>query len=221
MSFLYKVSTEGTIGDTPERFVYSQWVADDNETSTVDDVAAAMAPAVAAMLAQPCDSGIPAATLGDLFPDTVVWTKVSARKWDAALNKQIGTPGDSVLAAVAGAGAGALAFTNQTAFAVTVMTGTTGRRRWNRFFLPPMIVTSRADGDHAHVNVAQALSDWLTAWNDTLQAGSPSLNLVKYSPAAHTFGHIDSTYIGTRYDTQRRRGNDETEVRVSDPFTYV
>jgi hypothetical protein len=220
VSFLYKISTEGTIGDTPERFVYSQWLHDDNEATTVDDAAAAMAPAVAAMLAQPCASSVPAATLGDLFPDSVVWTKVTARKWNVATNAQIGDPGDSVLTDVAGLGSAAFAFTNQTAFAVSVRTGTTGRRRWNRFYLPPMITVSRADGDHAHINVAQALSDWLVAWNDTLQAGSPSFNLVKYSPAAASAVHIDSTYIGTRYDTQRRRGNDEVEVRVQDAFTY-
>lgn len=221
MGFLYKISTEGTIGDTPERFVYNQWIQDTTSATDVAEAAAAMAPAVAAMLAQTCDSGVPAATLGDLFPDTVVWTKVSARKWDPALNKQIGDPADEVLAAVAGSGAGALAFTNQTAFAVTVMTGLTGRRRFNRFFLPPMVTISRADGDHAHINVAQALSTWLVDWNTTLRTGTPDFELVKYSPAGHTVLQLDSTYIGTRYDTQRRRANDEVEVRVSDPFSYV
>lgn len=221
MTNVYKISTEGTIGTTPERFVYSQWIEDDSGTTTVDEAAAAMAPAVAAMLAQTCAASTPAATLGDLFPDTVVWTKVSARKWNITTNAQLGDPGDSVLTDVAGSGAGAFAFTNQTAFAVSVQTGLTGRRRWNRFFLPPMIVTSRADGDHVHINVAQALSDWLVAWNDTIRAGSPAFHLVKYSPAAASIALLDSTFIGTRYDTQRRRANAETEVRVSDPFSYA
>ena len=220
MTNLYKISTEGTIGVTPERFVYTQWIEDSAGTTSVDEAAAAMAPAVAAMLAQPCAASVPAATLGDCFPDTVVWTKVSARHWNVATNAQIGAPGDEVLTDVAGLGAGAFAFTNQTAFAVSVRTGTTGRRRWNRFFLPPMVTVSRADGDHAHINVAQALSTWLTAWNDTLQAGVPAFHLVKYSPAAGSLALLDSTFIGTRYDTQRRRANDEVEVRVQDPFTY-
>jgi hypothetical protein len=218
---LYKISTEGTIGTTPERFVYTQWIRDNNDATTVDDAAAAMAPAVASMLATACASSVPAATLGDLFPDSVVWTKVTARKWNPATNVQIGDPGDSVLTDVAGLGSAAFAFTNQTAFAVSVRTGTTGRRRWNRFYLPPMTTVSRADGDHAHINVAQALSDWLVGLNDDLQAASPQFELVKYSPAAGSAVRLDSTYIGTRYDTQRRRANAEVEVRVQDDFTYV
>lgn len=221
MTTLFKISTEGTIGVTPERFVYTQWIEDTDALATVDEAAAAMAPAVAAMLAQTCASSVPAATLGDLFPDTVVWTKVSARKWNSATNAQIGDPGDSVLTDVAGLGSGAFAFTNQTAFAVSVQVGLTGRRRWNRFFLPPMTTVSRADGDHVHINVAQALSDWLVAWNDTIRAGSPAFKLVKYSPAGNSVQLLDSTFIGTRYDTQRRRANAEAEVRVSDPFSYV
>ena len=220
MTKLYKISTEGVIGDTPERFVYTQWIEDTDALSTADEAAAAMAPAVAAMLAQTIAASSPAPTLGALFPDSVVWTKVSAREWNVATNAQIGAPGDEVLIDQAGTGSAAFAFTSQTAFAVTVQTGTTGRRRWNRFYLPPLTVTSRSDGDHVTLSVAQAFSDWLTAWNDTLRAGSPSFHLVKYSPAAASAVLLDSTYIGTRYDTQRRRANQEAEVRVSDPFSY-
>lgn len=220
MTTLYKISTSGVIGSTPEEFVYSQWIEDSTGLTTVGEAAAAMAPAVAAMLAQTIASSSPAATLGDLFPDTVAWTKVSAREWNPLTNKQVGSPGDEVLTDVAGAGAGAFAFTNQTAFAVSVRTGTTGRRRWNRFYLPPMITTAREAEDNVYLSVAQALSDWLTAWNDTLRAGSPAFHLVKYSPAAAATALLDSTYIGTRFDVIRRRANQITEVRVQDPFTY-
>jgi len=218
---LFKVSTEGTIGTTPERFVYTQWVADAADVANVDDVAAAMAPAVAAMLATACPSSVPAATLGDLFPDSVVWTKVSARKWNVATNVQIGDPGDSVLTDVAGSGSAAFAFTNQTAFAVSVGRGPTGRRRWNRFYLPPFTITATGGGDHVILSVCQALSDWLTALNTTLVGLSPAYRLVKYSPAAGSFVNLDSTFIGTRLDTQRRRANAEPEVRVQDTFSYV
>ena len=221
MTTVYKISTAGVIGSAGEQFVYSQWIEDAAGTTTVAEAAAAMAPAVAAMLGQAIASSSPAATLGDLFPDTVQWTTVSAREWNITTNKQIGAPGEETLIAQVGSGAGAFAFTNQTAFAVSVRTGTTGRRRWNRFFLPPMITTAREAEDNVYLSVAQALSDWLTAWNDTLRAGSPAFHLVKYSPAAASIALLDSTYIGTRFDTQRRRANQIDEVRVQDAFTYA
>lgn len=219
MTVLYKISVIGVIGDTPEQFVYHHWIEDLSGTTTVEEAADAMEGSVASMLDQTIASSSPAATLGDLFPDTVAWTELQARAWDPLTDKQIGSPASRVLT-LAGAGAGAFAFTNQTAFAVSVRTGTTGRRRWNRFYLPPMITTAREAGDNVYLSVAQALSDWLVALNNTLRTGSPAFHYVKYSPAAHATALLDSTYIGTRFDTQRRRANQEVEVRVQDPFVY-
>lgn len=220
MTQLYKISVSGVIGDTPEIFVYHHWIEDLTGTTTVEEAATAMQGSVASMLNHTIAASSPAAKIQDIFPDTVAWTKLEARLWDPLLNKQIGSPASRTLT-LAGTGAGALAFTNQTAFAVSVRTGTTGRRRWNRFYLPPMITTARDADDHVFLSVAQALSNWLVTLNNTLKGGSPAFHYVKYSPAAHATTLLDSTFIGTRLDTQRRRANAEVEVRVQDPFVYT
>lgn len=220
MTLLYKITTSGVIGDTPEIFAYSQWIEDTTGLTTVEQAATAMQGSVASMLNHAIAASSPAATIKELFPDTVAWTALQARQWDPLTNKQVGVPASRVLT-LAGTGAGALAFTNQTAFAVSVRTGTAGRRRWNRFYLPPMITTAREADDHVFLSVAQALSNWLVTLNNTLRAGSPVFRLVKYSPAGKITSLLDSTYIGTRLDTQRRRANAEVEVRVQDPFVYA
>lgn len=217
---LYKVTTSGTLDGTAEIFAYSQWVADDSGLGSVDDLALQMADGVASMLSQAIASSSPAATIGDLFPSNVGWDLVQAREWNPATNKQVGDPGSSTLV-LAGGGLDSFALPNQSSLAVSMRTGTTGRRRWNRFYLPPFTITATGGGDHVALSVCQALSDWLVALNSALVANSPAYRLVKYSPAAGSFSNFDSTFIGTRLDTQRRRANAEPEVRVQDAFSYV
>lgn len=216
---LFKVTTSGTLDGTAEIFAYSQWVADTGSIGSVDGLAELMGDAVASMLSQTIASSSPAATIGDLFPSNVGWDLVQARVWNPTTNKQVGDPG-SFTVVQAGGGLDSFALPNQSSLAVSVRTGTTGRRRWNRFYLPPFTITATGGGDHVALSVCQALSDWLTGLNDTLQANTPTYRLVKYSPAAGSFTNLDSTFIGTRLDTQRRRANAEAEVRVQDAFTY-
>jgi hypothetical protein len=217
---LYKVTTKGTLDGTVEQFAYSQWVADVGGLGDVDGLAELMADGVASMLSQTIASSSPAATIGDLFPSNVGWDTVEARMWNPTTNSQTGAPG-AFTTVLAGGGLDSFALPNQSSLAVSVRTGTTGRRRWNRFYLPPFTITATGGGDHVALSVCQALSDWLVALNDTLQANDPIYRLVKYSPASGTFTNIDSTFIGTRMDTQRRRANAEAEVRVQDALTYT
>jgi hypothetical protein len=170
------------------------------------------------MLSQAIAASSPAATLGAIFSETVVWTGYHVRDWDPALNSQIGDTVDRVLIA-AGTGAGSFALPNQCSLAVSIRKGSTGRRRWNRFYLPPMIVTATAGGDHVALSVCQALSDWLVAEQDALLANTIPFTMVRYSPAGSSFDPPDATFIGTRIDTQRRRANAEAEVRVQDDLT--
>lgn len=217
---LYKVTTSGTLDGTAEIFAYSQWVADVSGLGSVDDLAPKMGDAVASMLDQTIASSSPAATIGDLFPSNVGWDLVQCRQWNPTTNKQIGDPGSFTLT-LAGGGLDSFALPNQSSLAVSMRTGTTGRRRWNRFYLPPFTITATGGGDHVALSVCQALSDWLVALNSTLVGGTQPYRLVKYSPAGASFENFDSTFVGTRLDTQRRRANAEAEVRVQDAFSYV
>lgn len=217
---LYKVTTSGTLDGTAEIFAYSQWVADSSGSGLKGDLALAMAAAVASMLAQPIAGSSPAPTVGDVFPSNVGWDLVQVREWNPATNKQVGDPASATVT-LAGGGLAGQALPNQSSLAVSVRTGTTGRRRWNRFYLPPMVIGATGGGDHVALSVCQALSTWLTDLNGSLEATGSGYRLVKYSPAAGSFTNLDSTYIGTRLDTQRRRANAEPEVRVQDPFVYT
>jgi len=215
---LFKCSFRGTIGaPATEEFVYSIWVYDGLSVATKADAFAAMDGTVASMLATTIAASSPAATLGDLFGDGILWTGSEVREWDPALNKQIGTPVTGVYAIPPqGSGADAFRLPNQSSLAVSTRTGTTGRRRWNRFYLPPMTTIATGGGDHVFLSVCQALSDWLVATQADLVAASPAMSLAHYSPAGHLVEAPDATFIGTRLDTMRRRANQETEVRVSD-----
>lgn len=212
---LYKISIGGSIVPGTEQFVYSQWLENISGVDTADAARDAMAGTVATMLAQTIAASSPAATIGDLFPTSVGWESIEARQWNPATNKQIGAPASDILLN-AGSASSAFALPNQTAYAISVRTGTTGRRRWNRFYLPPLTTIATGGGDFVALSVAQAFSDWMVATQTALIAGTPSFRLVKYSPAAGSTAHIDTTFIGTRLDTQRRRANQLTEVRVQD-----
>lgn len=217
---LFKCSFVGTIGSpVSEQFVYSIWVYDGLSVATKADAFAVMDGSVASMLAQTIAASSPAATLGDLFGDGILWTGSSVREWDPVLNKQIGTPVTGVYAIPPqGTGADAFRLPNQSSLAVSTRTGTTGRRRWNRFYLPPMTTIATGGGDHVALSVCQALSDWLVSVQASLVGNSPAMSLAHYSPAGHTVGAPDATFIGTRLDTMRKRANQEIEVRVSDPL---
>ena len=218
MPTLFKVSFSGTIDPGAEQFVHSMWIDDITSNNSVGYVASELSGAITAMLATACTSSVPAANLGLLFPDTVSWLLCEARQWNAATNAQVGPPAQVVLTDV-GTGSGSFALPNQSSLAVSTRTGLTGRRRWNRFYLPPMIITATAGGDFVNQNVCDALSDWLVALNLQLNALTPALGIAHYSPAAGTFSTPpDSTFIGNRLDTVRRRANQLTETRSISPF---
>ncbi len=215
---LFKVTWAGTIGTAGEIFAYSRWFSDTvTAVGTPTELADALADSVANMLAQPVTSSSPFPVLGDAFPGEVLWTHMFVRAINPATGLQLGDTVERVLVANGG-GLDAQALPNQVALAVSIRKGTTGRRRWNRFYLPPLVIGATGGGDHVMVNVLQAISDWMVAEQTALLANTIPFTMVRYSKAGAQFDPPDATYIGSRVDVQRRRANKEVEVRTSDPL---
>jgi hypothetical protein len=210
---LYKVSFSGLISTT-EQFVYSLWTT----SSTVHDqeaVADNYTGDVADLLATTVSGGgVP--TLESAFPDYVSWDQIKVSPWDQTTDKlESGqTPAYRTISENGNGSAGS-GLPGQCALAITTRSALAGRRKYNRFYLPPLTIQA-TDGDGV---LGAQEADAFVLWrhlNITSHAAAGD-NQVNYNPhfSGNTHTIVD-IYLGRRLDVIRRRANKQPEVRVID-----
>jgi hypothetical protein len=211
---LYKVSFSGEIGAN-EIFVYSLWTtaADsflqefviDNYTGDVADLLATSV----------TSGGVP--TLESAFPDYVNWTQIKCSPWDTTTDKlQAGqTPAYRTIAENGNGSAGS-GLPDQCALAITTRSAVAGRRKYNRFYLPPLTINA-TDGRGI---LGSAEADAFVLWRHLnitshATAGDNQCNYNPHGPSGVVHPILD-IYLGRRLDVIRRRANHEPEPRTVD-----
>jgi hypothetical protein len=215
LSGLYKATWSGTIG-TEEIFSYSSWWTAAS-TFIQEDIADVLSGDVTDMLGQAVTAG-PIATLAQGFPEYVAWTQLKVAPWNPATDKLYSgeTPAYRVLTDV-GTGDETGGMPYQVALAMTTRSVVSGRRKYNRFYLP--VVTHFCTDGHGvlQTTVADAFVLWRHLNITARAADTPSVHAVNYNPGLTPFAHaIEDIYLGRRLDTIRRRRNTAPEPRTID-----
>jgi len=210
-SNLFKVTFKGTLtGTKPEIFDHSQWFGSMAGTIDASVAAAALVNYVPDFLAKTV-TGHPSITvMNNAFPSWVTWTQMVVAEWIEATNLQSG-PGFATALATSTAGNPALGLPYQCSHAITLRSGTIGRRIYNRFFLPPYVIGATNGDGVVHIAIRDAIGAFLNAEQGVLQ-GAGIVEMVHYSPAGHVKSPLVDSYIGSVVDTQRRRRNAEPEA---------
>lgn len=221
--YLFKLTWSGSIG-TEEIFVYSRWAT--METDTPEAVADSEESAIGVMLSQTVTSG-PIPTLDTMFPSHVAWTQLKVSPWDPVLNKlkALRSPVVRVLTDTP-SGATSLGLPYQCAVAITTRSSLPGRRKYNRFYLPTVVVSVTDGKGVLQSSVSDALALEAAAHIDA-SADASGVVYVNYNPgtdngnsseAAGCWG-IQDVYLGHRVDTIRRRRNEAPEGRTTHAIT--
>lgn len=215
-STLFKVSFAGTLNGTkPEIFAHSQWFGTVGGAVPGSAVLTALGGYVTAFLAHAVVgvSGIP--IMGAAFPNWVHWTSLKVAEWDAGTNTQTGP---SVVAPLVddGEAGPAHGLPYQDAFAVTLRSGSVGRRIYNRFYLPPFVIEATDGSGLAQQGIIDSIGSFLNTEQSLLEAGGV-VKMIHYSPTGRVTATVVDAFLGRVIDTQRRRRNAETE----EPRTVV
>jgi len=223
--FLFKATWSGTIG-ADEIFVYSRWV-----TNHLDDeilVAADLSDLVGVMLDYAVTGSSPVATLGPSWPSHVAWTQLKVSPWDPATNKlKVGREPAYQILTDTPTGSTGSGMPYQCSVAVTTRSEVSGRRKYNRFYLPVQ-VNNITDGQGV---LQPAVADAMAAYfsveiSTTADDTSEHTTFVNFNPgtsngnptwAAGTHP-ITDVYLGHRVDTIRRRRNEAPEGRSIEPI---
>lgn len=213
---LYKASWSGELG-TDEIFTYSRWVSADLAADQ-ENIADQLTDSATNMLAQAVTLG-PIATLAQGFPDWVAWTELKVAPWNPSTDHLVTgqTPAYRTLTDV-GTGTGTSGLPFQTALAMTTRCAVSGRRKYNRFYLPPLQILATDGQGNLDPDVAAAFALWWDLDVTSHAALSPSLvfcNYVRSVPGPWLYPTID-LYLGHRIDTIRRRRNHAPEARTID-----
>lgn len=223
--FLFKATWSGTIG-ADEIFVYSRWV-----TNHLDDeilVAADLSDLIGVMLDYAVTGSSPVATLGPSWPSHVAWTQLKVSPWDPATNKlKVGREPAYQILTDTPTGSTGSGMPYQCSVAVTTRSEVSGRRKYNRFYLPVQ-VNNITDGQGV---LQPAVADAMAAYfsveiSTTADDTSEHTTFVNFNPgtsngnptwAAGTHP-ITDVYLGHRVDTIRRRRNEAPEGRSIEPI---
>jgi hypothetical protein len=217
LSDTYKLTWSGVIG-SDEIFSYSRWTTfagSHAQETIIDDFTGDVADMLATTVTL---GGIP--TLAQGFPSYVEWTQLKCSPWDNATDKlESGqTPAYRTLTDV-GTGSASAGLPNQCAWAMTTRSAESGRRKYNRFYLPTFVVQTTDGGGLVGVEETNAFALWLHL-NITARA-STGENMVNHngkpSPSLPATDHaMLDIYLGRRMDVIRRRANPQPEPRVVD-----
>lgn len=182
-----------------EQFSHSLWVT--SSLTSAADLATAAAAHWASAFASAADT---------YWPDSTQWTSVHVSRVVEATGI-VDATADASIVAVAGDSGNALP--PQCAIVCTMRTALAGRSHRGRFYLP-----GPATGAVTNVGALDSTAQGVIA--DALQAYMVDLIADTYFPAVysrtlHTHTVCSSMDVGNVFDTQRRRRDSLTEVRLS------
>lgn len=204
---LFKVSFSGDL-ETGEIFEHGMWMS--AEVATTDEQVNSAASAwLTDFLGQPALS-VGATDIRHLFDPSVHWTRVSVRAWSPTTDMPLRDPVDSLID-VSGAGSGMMPL--QCTLCVTLWNGRTlGRRRYNRFFLPPMETSVLASTGRVFAGLPNDIATAVKVAGAATGAGTPPVSVVYYGTAGREILGLHAVKVGDVVDTQRRRRNALVEV---------
>ncbi len=213
LALLWKATWSGTIG-ADEIFSYSRFVT--TNTSTDESFIDELADDVTAMLGQSVTGG-PFLTLTSAFPSHVHWTQLKVSPWRADTNKWDPSRGDPryVVLTDIPTGSTGSGMPYQIALAVTSRSTLAGRRKYNRFYLPTLVISATDGQGVLQSMVADAFAEWAALTITAGAAADDPVVYVNYNPGTTPTTHaIEDIYLGHRMDTIRRRRNQAPEGRT-------
>lgn len=199
-------------GETPggEIFSHGMWVTADTG-STPTNVGDAGDAWLDAFLGSSAVLVSPSTVLG-LFAIGVDWHTIVVRPYTIATGVPITLP---TTFSIAHAGTASSMLPPQVAFVATLYNGRAiGRRKYNRFYLPPMGAVATNGAGRANSQLGNVINTAVVAGNTAMQALTPEVAMCYYSPTFHDVLALVDVQCDDVFDTQRRRDDQLTPVRV-------
>lgn len=166
-------------------------------------------------LASPALS-VGASDIRHIFDAGVIWNRVRVQEVTPATGAPLGDPLDAAIT-IAGAGSGIMP--PQCSVVVTLHNGRTiGRRRYNRFYLPPMEQSVLNTTGRVFSGLPGDLIFGVRAAEAAIEAASPASSAVYYGTAGHEVLSLVSCRCDDVMDTQRRRRNQLVPVITESAF---
>jgi hypothetical protein len=197
---LWRVTMAGSMGS--EIFSYGWWVSGATGL-TAAELLTAVATAHDIFLA----SAVTAfGSVKALFASEIVWDTITVRPYNASTGVPTAMP---TSAAYSAAGTGGQSLPYQCSVVVTLWNGRTmGKRRYNRFYTPPMVITVCTSHGQLEFTVATDLCTAFKAMDDSLLGNSPhAISSNYFSNVGHDVQGLDEVRVDDVIDTQRRRRN--------------
>ncbi len=217
MPTLFRAEVIGELGTDAEVFAYGMWLAVSAGDPSAAEVAPIVVEAVSAFLAHaPSGSLSSRAHVAEFFAPEVAWTQAAVRAYTPTTGAPLGDGFErSPITSEAGTNTGK-SLPYQDALAVTLDRGGLGRKRWNRFYLPPLAMDGGlfSSGGIINADCAQSIVNATVAFDTALDAGFATLGLCHYSPTDHVVTLRPEVEVGNVMDTQRRRRNNLSEART-------
>ena len=210
---LWHASFAGTLPGG-EIFDHGLWFTQNTPGTDTDAVTAAQA-WFAAFMGSPALS-VGAADVRHLFDTNVVWTTVTVRQYSPSTGLPLGAP-TTAANPLAGGGSGLMP--PQDSVVVTLWNGVTiGRRRYNRFYLPPMEQSVLNANGRLFSGLPGDLGLACSAGNTAMGLLTPAAALCYWSDKGKVVAPLDATIVDDVVDTHRSRRNQLTPVKTTTPF---
>jgi len=209
---LWRVTMGGVMGS--EIFSYGWWVTGATGL-TASELLAAMATAHDAFLASAATGFT---TIKAMFASEISWQTITVRPYNASTGAPTALP---TTAAYLTSGTGGQSLPYQCAVVVTLWNGRTmGKRRYNRFYLPPMVITVVSTHGQLATTPPADLCTAFKAMDDSLLGNTPhAVSSNYFSNAGHDVQGLDEVRVDNVVDTQRRRRNQLVPSVSSLPLT--
>lgn len=212
---LWQVRHQGTLG-TAEIFEHSWWITAVTTPLDFEHLLDVWAQAIPQFLAKVSGSGV--ANIAALFSSAAAWRSVSVRAYQTDPFLPFDEPHSRN---ISGSGTGTANTPYQLSPVVTVTNGrTTGRRRYNRWYPPPLGTNMLGAGGTFPTTIASDIAGWYNNFSLICEAPGPGQSAFAYfGQSVREVLPLTGLYMGNILDTQRRRRNALNEVRTSLSFT--
>lgn len=209
---LWRITFGGAMG--AEIWDFGWWVS----MATGGTASELLTAAAAAMDAFLASSAGPFGTVKALFPAEILWQTVTVRPYNPTTGLPTAMP---TTAAYLNAGTGGQTLPYQCSVVVTLHNGRTmGKRRYNRFFLPPMDVTVVSTHGQLGTAIPLYLVTAFKAADDSLLGNSPhAISSNYFSKVGADVQGLTEVRVDDVVDTQRRRRNQLIPAITALPLT--
>jgi hypothetical protein len=210
---LYRVNYSGHLPGG-EIFDHGFWMTQ-NAPGTDADALAAAGDWLTAVLNSPALS-VGATDVRHLFDAGIGWDRITVREYNSSTGLPLSPP---LIGSIAVVGAGLSLMPPQDSIVQSLWNGRTiGKRKYNRFFWPPMETSVLNTNGRVFGGLPGDLNLAMLAGQAALQARTPLCSMAYYGSVDHTVVGLHEAQCDDVVDTHRSRRNQLVPVRTHTAF---